>query len=156
MTIPEAVQLILHASLLPEVRGRIAMLEMGEPVRIVDLARNLLRLSGAHANGGQVVFTGLRAGEKLHEDLVAPDETATPTSIPKIHLIAPSNFVMQNLGELLEEWEALFGAAQDHDVIAALATLFPELHVQDSDARSKPTPQRTEEKRVQVSAALAV
>src|SRR5690606_5677275 len=68
MMIPEAVQLVLQASLLPEVRGRIAMLDMGEPVRIVDLARNLLRIAGLpHKNGNSIVFTGLRAGEKLHE-----------------------------------------------------------------------------------------
>jgi FlaA1/EpsC-like NDP-sugar epimerase len=130
MTIPEAVQLILHASLLPEVKGRIAMLEMGDPVRIVDLARNLLRLSGAHRNGNQVVFTGLRSGEKLHEELVAPDETTTPTSVSKVRLIAPSDFVIANLGEVLREWETLFAAAQDQDVIAALTGLFPELHIQ--------------------------
>jgi FlaA1/EpsC-like NDP-sugar epimerase len=61
MMIPEAVQLILQASLLPEVRGQIAMLDMGEPIRIVDLARNLLRIAGLpHKNGKSVVFTGLR------------------------------------------------------------------------------------------------
>lgn len=93
MTIPEAVQLILKASVLKEVRGRIAMLEMGEPVRIVDLARNLLRLSGAsRLNGHSIIYTGLRPGEKLHEELIAPDEFTIPTSIPKVRLIGgPSN-----------------------------------------------------------------
>jgi FlaA1/EpsC-like NDP-sugar epimerase len=129
MTIPEAVQLILHASLLPEVKGRIAMLEMGEPVRIVDLARNLLRLSGAHRNGNQVVFTGLRAGEKLHEELVAPDETTTPTSVPKVRLIAPSDFVITNLATVLDEWDLMFAESQDHNVIAALVGFFPDLHL---------------------------
>src|SRR5690606_6145725 len=61
MMIPEAVQLILQASLIPDIRGQIAMLDMGEPVRIVDLARNLLRIAGLpHKNGNSVIFTGLR------------------------------------------------------------------------------------------------
>jgi FlaA1/EpsC-like NDP-sugar epimerase len=82
MMIPEAVQLILQASLPPEVRGQIAMLDMGEPVRNVDLARNLLRISGRpHRNGNSVVFTGLREGEKLHEELLAPGESSVPTRI---------------------------------------------------------------------------
>lgn len=85
MTIPEAVQLVLQASLLPEIRGHIAMLEMGEPVRIVDLAENLLRLSGI--NPTHIVFSGLRPGEKLHEELVAPEEEAIATSIDRVRLI---------------------------------------------------------------------
>ncbi|MEX2283724.1 MAG: nucleoside-diphosphate sugar epimerase/dehydratase [Gemmatimonadota bacterium] len=139
MTIPEAVQLILHSSLLPEVNGRIAMLEMGDPVRIVDLARNLLRLSGAHRNGNQIMFTGLRGGEKLHEELVAPDETTTPTSVSKVRLIAPSDFVIGTLGEVLLEWESLFAANLDQDVVAALLGLFPDLHIQSWDPGAEHT-----------------
>ena len=88
MTIPEAVQLILHASLLPKLRGGIAMLEMGEPVPIVELAKNLLRLSGKSARVGRdIVITGLRPGEKLHEQLAAPDEKAIQTGIEKVNLL---------------------------------------------------------------------
>ena len=87
MTIPEAVQLILQASLLPELRGHVAMLDMGEPVRILDLAENLLRLSGVVDFRDRIVFTGLRPGEKLHEELAAPDEETTETAIEKIRII---------------------------------------------------------------------
>ncbi|MHB1169173.1 MAG: polysaccharide biosynthesis protein [Longimicrobiales bacterium] len=87
MTIPEAVQLILQASLLPELRGHVAMLDMGEPVRILDLAENLLRLSGVTDYRGRIVFTGLRPGEKLHEELAAPDEETSETAIEKIRII---------------------------------------------------------------------
>ena len=88
MTIPEAVQLILHTSLLPKIRGGIAMLEMGEPVPIVELAKNLLRLSGKSARMGRdIVITGLRPGEKLHEELAAPDENVMHTSIDKVNLL---------------------------------------------------------------------
>ena len=87
MTIPEAVQLILQASLLPELRGHIAMLDMGEPVRILDLAENLLRLSGVRSPRDRIVFTGLRPGEKLHEELAAPDEETTATAVEKIRIV---------------------------------------------------------------------
>lgn len=88
MTIPEAVQLVLRASLLPDVRGQIAMLEMGEAVRIVDLARRILRLSGSPGKiGRDIVFTGLRPGEKLHEELVAPNEETVATKIPKVQIV---------------------------------------------------------------------
>ncbi len=88
MTIPEAVQLVLQASLLPESRGHVAMLEMGEPVKIVELARKMLRLAGRPAlEGRDMVFTGLRPGEKLHEELVAPQEETVPTAHPKVRLV---------------------------------------------------------------------
>ncbi len=88
MTIPEAVQLILQASLLPDLAGRVAMLEMGQPVRIIDLAKNLLRLSGKPFRPGEnVVFTGLPPGEKLHEELVAPGETVLDTAVSKVKLV---------------------------------------------------------------------
>ena len=88
MTIPEAVQLILQASLLPKIRGGIAMLEMGAPVPIVELAKNLLRLSGKRARMGRdIVITGLRPGEKLHEELAAPEETVIHTNIEKVNLL---------------------------------------------------------------------
>lgn len=88
MTIPEAVQLILKASLLPELRGHVAMLEMGEPVRILDLARNLLRLMGApYKPGENVVFIGLRPGEKLEEELMAPEERVLGTDVEKVRLV---------------------------------------------------------------------
>ena len=91
MTIPEAVQLILQASILPDVRGRIAMLEMGEPVRILDLARNLLELSGARGtDGDRIVFTGLRSGERLHEALTAPHEQTLRTAHPKVSIVTTS------------------------------------------------------------------
>lgn len=127
MTIPEAVQLILQASLLPEMRGRIAMLEMGEPVRIVDLARNLIRLSGAaNGNGKGLVFTGLRPGEKLHEELVAPDEVVTPTSISKVRLLGTTK------GELSLVLEEIDAFRNDVDALAErlvsrLPALFPDL-----------------------------
>ena len=91
MTIPESVQLILQASLLPRIKGGITMLEMGEPVPIIELAKNLLRLSGKSARVGRdIVITGLRPGEKLCEELAAPDEKAIQTGIEKVNLLDTS------------------------------------------------------------------
>ena len=105
MTIPEAVQLILQASLLPRLKGGIAMLEMGEPVRILELARNLLRLSGKSAQLGQdIIITGLRPGEKLHEELAAPEERAVPTGIDKVNLLDTSSSQLPSeIASALEE-----------------------------------------------------
>ena len=91
MTIPEAAQLILKASLLDSFPGHIAMLDMGEPVRILDLARNMLRLSGRpFLLGENVIVTGLRPGEKLHEELSAPDETVSDTEEHRVFLVETS------------------------------------------------------------------
>ena len=91
MTIPEAVQLILQASLLPRIKGGITMLEMGEPVPIMELAKNLLRLSGKSARVGRdIVITGLRPGEKLQEELATADEKLIQTGIEKVNLLDTS------------------------------------------------------------------
>jgi hypothetical protein len=87
MTIAEAVQLVLQASLLTEARGRVAMLDMGKPVKILDLAKKMIRLSGVDAASARVVYTGLQPGEKLHEELAAPDEATEETTIPKVRLV---------------------------------------------------------------------
>jgi FlaA1/EpsC-like NDP-sugar epimerase len=89
MTIPEAAQLVLEAAALPEAAGRIAVLEMGTQVRILELAEQMIRLSGLTPyHDVQIVFTGLRPGEKLEEELVAPGETLAQTSIEKIRVVA--------------------------------------------------------------------
>jgi len=85
MTIPEAAQLVLQAGLLGQ-SGQIFVLDMGEPVKIVELARILIRLSGKTEQEIPVVFTGLRPGEKLYEELLANGETTEPTPHPKLHV----------------------------------------------------------------------
>lgn len=89
MTIPEAVSLILQAGATPD-SGVIYVLDMGEPVRIVDLARDLIRLSGLSEGGVPIVYTGLRAGERLHESLFHDHETTERTGHASIMRVRAS------------------------------------------------------------------
>ena len=92
MLIPEAAQLVLQAGLMasegPE-GGRIFVLDMGEPIRIADLARDMIRLSGFSETEVRIEFTGLRPGEKLYEELLADGETTLPTPHPKLRIHRP-------------------------------------------------------------------
>jgi FlaA1/EpsC-like NDP-sugar epimerase len=84
MTIPEAVQLVIRAADLGGA-GDVFVLEMGEPVKIVDLARNMIRLAGYEPDADIAIeFTGPRPGEQLHERLLADDEHAEPTAAARI------------------------------------------------------------------------
>ena len=86
MTIPEAVTLVLQAGDVGR-QGDVLMLEMGDPVHIVDLARNLIKLSGFKPEDIEVVFTGTRPGEKLFEELLLTDESVRPTTHPQIFAV---------------------------------------------------------------------
>ncbi|MEW6676320.1 MAG: nucleoside-diphosphate sugar epimerase/dehydratase [Pseudomonadota bacterium] len=85
MSIPEAAQLVLQAGLMGQ-GGEIFVLDMGEPVKIADLARLMIRLAGKTEADIQVVFTGLRPGEKLYEELLADSESTLPTPHPKLRV----------------------------------------------------------------------
>jgi FlaA1/EpsC-like NDP-sugar epimerase len=85
MTIPEAAQLVLQAGLMGR-SGQIFVLDMGEPMKIVELARMLIRLSGKTEQEIPISYTGLRPGEKLFEELLADDETTEPTPHPKLRV----------------------------------------------------------------------
>lgn len=127
MTITEAVQLVLQASVLPDLRGRIALLDMGEPVRIVDLARSLVQLSGGGLGNGSIVFTGLRPGEKLHEDLVAPGERAHPTVIPKIRILHLEAEACDGVLARMPDWDRWLAEWRPEEVLEDLHRIVPEL-----------------------------
>lgn len=127
MTITEAVQLILQSSLLSELGGNIGVLEMGEPIRVMDLATNMLRLSGVPSrNGDSIVFTGLRPGEKLHEELTAPGDETRPTAVPQVRLInVQDNQDFPLLDYLQERGDGVVG--DEATVLEWLMQLFPGL-----------------------------
>ena len=85
MSIPEAAQLVLQAGLMGA-GGEIFVLDMGEPIRIAHLAQEMIRLSGFTEDEIKMVFTGLRPGEKLYEELLADDEQSLPTPHPKLRI----------------------------------------------------------------------
>jgi FlaA1/EpsC-like NDP-sugar epimerase len=88
MSIPEAAQLVLQAGLMGR-GGEILVLDMGAPVKIVDLARDLIRLSGFTERDIRIEFTGLRPGEKLYEEILADNEKTLPTPHPKLRVMKP-------------------------------------------------------------------
>ncbi|MDQ5917708.1 MAG: hypothetical protein QG660_820, partial [Pseudomonadota bacterium] len=85
MLIPEAAQLVLQAGLMGQ-GGEIFVLEMGEPIRIADLARDMIRLSGFSEDEIKIEYTGLRPGEKLYEELLTDNEQTMPTPHPKLRV----------------------------------------------------------------------
>jgi FlaA1/EpsC-like NDP-sugar epimerase len=85
MTIPEASQLVLQAAAMG-CGGEIFVLDMGEPVKIVDLARDMIRLYGLPTDDIEIEYTGIRPGEKLFEELYLQDERTLPTPHPKVHV----------------------------------------------------------------------
>jgi FlaA1/EpsC-like NDP-sugar epimerase len=112
MTIPEAAQLVLQAGLMGR-SGQIFVLDMGEPVKIVELARMLIRLSGKTEQEIPISFTGLRPGEKLYEELLADDETTEPTPHPKLR-VAKTSGQMPEI-ELVTRWIEQAGPAPAGD-----------------------------------------
>ena len=127
MTIPEAVQLILQASLLPEMRGNISMLEMGDPVRIVDLARHVLELAGVREVDDHIEYTSLRPGERMHEELIASHEYTVPTAHPKVHLVNSREVHGRSVCDLCGEWEQFVEAHRNDELLNRLRAFFPSL-----------------------------
>ena len=120
MSIPEAAQLVLQAGLMGT-GGEIFVLDMGEPVKIVDLARELIRLSGYSEADIGIEFTGLRPGEKLYEELLADDELTLATPHPKLRIAksrpAADAAWLQQLSDWLQHGNA--GADQVRQQLAA-------------------------------------
>lgn len=139
MSIPEAAQLVLQAALMGE-GGEIFVLDMGEPVRIADLARDMIRLSGASESEVKIEFTGLRPGEKLYEELLASDETTRPTHHPKVR-IARARAIDDALWlGRLERWLTGPLPAEPAAVRAELAQWVPEYVPQGDGPAPSPAP----------------
>lgn len=100
MTIPEAARLVIQAGSLAK-GGEVFVLDMGEPVKIVDLARNLIKLSGYSLEDIEIKYTGIRPGEKLYEELLSEDEIYEEQIYPNIYVGKASNIYMKEIEELL-------------------------------------------------------
>lgn len=125
MTIPEAVQLVIRAGDLGAGTGEVFVLDMGEPVKIVDLAREMIRLSGFREEDIRIVFSGLRPGEKLFEEVLADGEATLPTPHPKLR-IARSREAHDGLLAELGDWLTGAGDRSDAEVRERLRQWVPE------------------------------
>ncbi|HUP02104.1 MAG TPA: nucleoside-diphosphate sugar epimerase/dehydratase [Gemmatimonadota bacterium] len=120
MTIPEAVQLVMQAGSMGE-GGEVYILEMGEPVRIEDLAKRLITLAGKTPHEDiDIVFTGLRPGEKLHEELYGDEEPVLPTSHDKILILSGLSVPRGRLQASLAELERSLAARDEEALYRAL------------------------------------
>jgi FlaA1/EpsC-like NDP-sugar epimerase len=128
MSIPEAAQLVLQAGLMGE-GGEIFVLDMGEPVKIAELARLMIRLSGADEDRIRIEFTGLRPGEKLYEELLADDESTLPTPHPKLR-VAKARAAADSLLSELDSWFGTENYQTEKAVKQALARWVPEYKAQ--------------------------
>jgi len=136
MTIPEACQLILQAGAMG-MGGEIFVLDMGEPVKIVDLARDLIKLSGLVPNEDiEIKFTGIRPGEKLFEELSTSEENADKTKHPKIFVGKFRPHPQARVDECLRTLHALSDGADRDAIKNAFAELVPEY------ATTSPDPSR--------------
>ncbi len=124
MTIPEAAQLVLQAGWMGK-GGEIFVLDMGEPIRIVDLARDMIRLSGFGEDEIRIEFTGLRAGEKLFEELLADDEKTQSTPHPKLRVARCQDTMPAEELAALDNWLAA-AVREPSGVRAGLARFVPE------------------------------
>ncbi len=132
MTVREAVELVLQASALGAVSprteaGKIYVLDMGEPVKIIDLAHQVIRLAGLRPNKDiEIVITGPRPGEKLREEVFHEAEPLLPTSHPGLRLASPRTVNLELLNRSFTDLEALTSQRREADLLTMLHRLVPE------------------------------
>jgi FlaA1/EpsC-like NDP-sugar epimerase len=129
MSIPEAAQLVLQAGSMG-LGGEIFVMDMGEPIRIVDLARDMIRLSELSEGDIRIVYTGLRPGEKLFEELLADDEHTRPTPHPKLRIAKAREVDPGWLAGLLDWLRAGDRVPADSEVRRDLKRWVPEYQSQ--------------------------
>jgi FlaA1/EpsC-like NDP-sugar epimerase len=126
MTIPEASQLVLQSATMGQ-GGEIFVLDMGEPVRILDLARNLILLSGLRPELDiPIQFSGVRPGEKLYEELQALEENVLPTYHEKIKIFEGASQNWHWMEKELSQLQHLCAIRKFDEVILAIKSLVPE------------------------------
>ncbi|MBY0233931.1 MAG: polysaccharide biosynthesis protein, partial [Burkholderiaceae bacterium] len=115
MTIPEAARLVVQAAVIGE-SGQVLILDMGEPVKILDLARDMIRLAGRDSANIRIEFSGLRPGEKLFEELLADSDSTVPTGIARLRIacLAQQSSETEQLMALLERAKHSLATQSDH------------------------------------------
>jgi FlaA1/EpsC-like NDP-sugar epimerase len=151
MTIPEAASLVLQSFAVGK-HGDVLVLDMGEPIRIVDLAKTLIGLSGKSKEEIEIVFTGLRPGEKLYEELFYGSEEQMPTSNPKVISARGQLMSWSGLVQRLEELKVLMIAGSGLSIRSKVQEIIPEysfkidspvtegMHTSHAGAAIQPTP----------------
>ena len=131
MTIPEACQLVLEAFTMGE-GGEIFVFDMGESIKIIDLAKKMIQLSGLELNKDiSIKITGMRPGEKLYEELLADEENTMATHHPKI-LIAKTRENSSQLGQDIDALIALFDKQNNQEIVLKMKEIVPEFISQNS------------------------
>ncbi len=127
MSIPEAVQLVLQASTLNE-SNVIFMLEMGEPIKIIDLAKNLIELSGLKANEDiEIKIIGMRAGEKIQEELLTADENLIKTKFDKIRMQKNTNYDPDRMEKFVHDLKSNIDLGNIKAIYKDISELIPEM-----------------------------
>jgi FlaA1/EpsC-like NDP-sugar epimerase len=125
MTIPEAVQLVLQATVMGR-GGEVFVLDMGEQIKVADLARNMIVLAGlVPGKDVDIVFTGLRPGEKLYEELFEDSERVEPTTHPKINRAIGTPVPVGELGDWLESLPTTLPKRDEEELLQDLKRLVP-------------------------------
>ncbi|MBP5664322.1 MAG: polysaccharide biosynthesis protein [Bacteroidales bacterium] len=130
MTIPEACSLVLKASAMGE-DGNIFVFDMGEPVRIYDLAKKMIKLSGLQ--NVQIEITGLRPGEKLYEELLATKENTIPTNTPKIMKAKVREYDSEEVNRQMEALLVALKSLDDFAIVAKMKEIVPEFVSNNSE-----------------------
>ena len=126
MTIPEACQLVLEAGCMGN-GGEIFVFDMGKSVKIVDLARNMIKLSGLKENTDiKIIYTGLRPGEKLYEELLASSENTLPTHHKQILVGKVREYEFAEVTQFINELIALFNSQDNKRIVAKMKDIVPE------------------------------
>ncbi|MCX8144564.1 MAG: polysaccharide biosynthesis protein [Bacteroidia bacterium] len=132
MTIPEACQLVLEAATMGK-GGEIFVFDMGKPVKILDLAKKMIRLSGLKENEDiQIVFTGLRPGEKLYEEVLADSESTIPTHHPKILIGKVREYDFSEVQKEIDQLIAAFDTQDNFLIVQLMKKLVPEFSSNNS------------------------
>lgn len=140
MTISEACQLVLEAGTMGH-GGEIFIFDMGQPVRISDLAKKMVKLSGLELGKDiQIYYTGLRPGEKLYEELLANEENTLPTHHPKIMIAKVKNYDFAEISSEIKELIGLFGTQNNEAIVRKMKRIVPEYISQNSEYEKFDTP----------------